>query len=275
MIVQFYIVLSHIQGYPLKKNHFIAGLPRSGTTLLSTILKQNPNFAASISGPLARFVRAIVQESSAQGGYRFECPPEKCKTLIRGLFENYYSDTTATVNFNTNRGWPLLLPTVKDLYPKSKMILCVRDVEWILDSFEMLQRKNPYINSSMFSADEATNVYSRCETLLNPSRTLGFAYAAVKQAITSEHKSSIMIVEYDKLAKNPESIMQALYAFINEPYFQHDFSNVEASYDEFDNDVQLPGLHTTRKVVNFIPRDTVIPPDILNMVQSNFPPVWR
>lgn len=257
----------------MKKYVFTAGLPRAGTTLLGTILKQNPRFEASISGPLARFTRAIIQESSSQGGYRFECPPEKRKKLINGLFENYYDDPTKDVAFNHNRGWPLLLPTIKDLYPDSKLILCVRDLGWVLDSFETLYRKNPYSFTSMFSPDENTNVYTRCETLMNPGRTLGFAYSAVKQAITSEHKSSIMIIEYDNLAKNPELIMKSLYKFIDEPYFDHDFDNVESSYDEFDEDVQLPGLHTTRKKVSFIQRDTIIPPDIWNMVKGM--EVWR
>jgi len=257
----------------MKKYHFIGGLPRSGTTLLSTILKQNPRFEASISGPLARFTRAIIQESSSQGGYRFECPPEKRKKLINGLFENYYDDPSKEVAFNTNRGWGLLLPTVKDLYPDAKLILCVRDIGWVLDSFETLYRKNPYSFTSMFSVDENVNVYTRCETLMNPGRTLGFAYNAVKQAITSEHKSSIMIIEYDKLAKNPEFMMKTLYNFIGEPYFDHDFDSVGASYDEFDEDVQLPGLHTTRKKVSFIQRDTVIPPDIWNQVRGM--EVWR
>jgi sulfotransferase len=151
----------------------------------------------------------------------------------------------------------------------------VRDVEWILDSFETLQRNNPYTNTTMFSADESTNVYTRCEALLNPGRTLGFAYAAVKQAMFSEYRSSIMLVEYDKLAKNPDTILKSIYSFIDEPYFAHDFNDVEASYEEFDNDVQLPGLHTTRKTVGFIPRQTVLPPDILNMVRSNFPSIWK
>lgn len=257
----------------MKKYHFITGLPRSGTTLLSTILKQNPRFEASISGPLARFTRSVIQESSSQGGYRFECPPDKRKKLINGLFENYYDDPSKEVAFNTNRGWGLLLPTIKDLYPDSKIIVCVRDIGWILDSFEMLQRKNPYVFTSMFSPEENINVYTRCQTLLDPGRTLGFAYNSVKQAITSEHKSSIMVVEYDNLAKNPEMIMKSIYNFINEPYFEHDFNNVESSYDEFDEDVQLPGLHTTRKKVQFIPRETVIPPDIWNMVQGM--EVWK
>jgi sulfotransferase len=259
----------------MKKYNFIAGLPRAGTTLLSTILKQNPNFEASISGPLARFVRAIIQESSAQGGYRFECPPEKRKMIIYGIFENYYSDIFPTVAFNTNRGWPLLLPTIKDLYPDSKLILCVRDIAWVLDSFEVLTRKNPYVASKMFSPEENINVYSRCESLLSPNKTLGFAYAALKQALFSEYKSSIFVIEYDTLAKHPEIIMKALYNFIEEPYFEHDFNNVEANYNEFDEDVQLPGLHTTRTKVEYISRSSIIPPDIINTVNQNFPCIWR
>ena len=257
----------------MKKYHFIAGLPRSGTTLLSTILKQNPKFEASISGPLARYVRAVIQESSAQGGYRFECPPEKRKKLINGLFENYYDDPTKEVAFNTNRGWGLLLPTVKDLYPSSKVILCVRDIGWILDSFETLQRKNPYVFTSMFSPDENTNVYSRCEALLSPGRTLGFAYNAVKQAITGEFKQDVMIIDYVQLASQPEMTMKNVYNFIGEEYYAHDFDNVEASYDEFDEDVQLPGLHTTRKKIEYIPRDTILPPDIWQQVKGM--EVWK
>jgi sulfotransferase len=257
----------------MKSYHFISGLPRSGTTLLSTILKQNPRFEASVSGPLARFTRAIIQESSTQGGYRFECPPEKRKKLIAGLFDNYYDDPTKEVAFNTNRGWGLLLPTVKDLYPKSKVLMCVRDIGWVLDSFETLIRKNPYTYTSMFSPEENTNVYTRCETLLNPGRTLGFAYNTIKQAVTSEHKKSIMIIDYDTLAKNPTGMMKAIYNFIEEPHFEHDFQNVEASYDEFDEDVQLPGLHTTRKEVKYIERETILPPDIWQRVRGM--EIWK
>jgi len=254
---------------------FTAGLPRAGTTLLGTILKQNPRFEASISGPLARYVRAIIYESSSQGGYKTECTPEKRKKIIAGLFENYYDDVSKEVCVNHNRGWGLLLPIIKDLYPESKLILCVRDINWILDSFEVLQRKNPYIFTSMFSPDESTNVYSRCQTLLRSDKTLGFAYEATKQALCSEFKSSIMVIEYEKLAKEPEFILKTLYNFIGEKYFKHDFNNVEASYDEFDEDVQLPGLHTTRKKVEFIERQTIIPPDLQQMVRQNFPSVWK
>lgn len=256
-----------------KTYHLISGLPRSGTTLLSTILKQNPQFEASISGPLARFVRAIIQESSSQGGYRFECPIEKREKIIKSMFDTYYDDPTKQVAFNTNRGWGLLLPAMKKIYPDIKVIMCVRDIGWILDSFETLIRKNPLNNTSMFSVEENTNVYTRCETLLRSDRTLGFAYNSLKQAITSEHRQSILILEYENFAKQPERAMKTIYTFLGFPYFEHDFNDVEASYDEFDEDIQLPGLHTTRKQVKFIERPTIIPPDIWNMVKNM--EVWR
>jgi sulfotransferase len=257
----------------MKKYHFITGLPRSGTTLLSTILNQNPMFEASISSPLARFARSVIQEASSQGGYGTECPEEKRKSLIKGLFENYYPDKEKSVAFNTNRGWSFLLPLVKDLYPYAKIIVCVRDIAWVLDSFERLVAKNPYTASALFSADESVSVYSRCETLLNPGRTLGFAYMGVKQAISSDYKSSLFLLEYENLARNPETVMRALYNFIDQPYFDHDYNDVGASYPEFDDEVQLQGLHTTRNSVEFIPRSTVIPLDILARVQGM--EVWR
>jgi len=67
--------------------------------------------------------------------------------------------------------------------------------------------------------------------------------------------------------------MCALYNFIGEPYFKHDFDNVEGSYDEYDIDAGIHGLHKIRKKVEFIKRDPVLPPDIMN--QFTGLEVWR
>lgn len=257
----------------MKKYHFISGLPRSGSTLLSTIMRQNPRFEASIASPLRSFASAIIQESASQGGYRFECPPAKRKKLIHGLFANYYDDPAKEVAFNTNRGWAAALHLIKDLYPESKMLMCVRDLGWILDSFETLMRKSPYTVPTVFTPQENVSVYSRCDTLMHPARPVGGAYCAVKQAITSEHRNSILLIEYEDLARMPERTMRSVYSFINEPYFPHDFENCEAAYDEFDDEIQIPGLHRTRKKVEFVQRPTILPPDIWHKVKGA--EVWR
>jgi len=250
--------------------HFISGLPRSGSTLLTVILNQNPNFHASISGPLARFCRAVIQESSSQGGYRLQCPVEKREKIIKSIFSSYYDDPKKEVFFDTNRGWTLLIPTIKKVFPNSKIIICVRDIPWILDSFERLFRKNPLSFSNMFSPDEGISVYSRCATLLRSDRTIGFALDGVKQALSGYDQDSIFVLEYDVLASRPQETIKALYKFLNIPlYSGHDFNHVASSFEAFDDDVNLPGLHTTREKVEFIPRKTILPKDIWSRFSSN------
>ena len=245
----------------MRKLHFISGLPRSGTTLLSTVLNQNPRFSASISGPAARMVRAIVTEAQAQGGYRKQCPEEKRKRLITRLLETYYEDSRETA-FDTNRGWTLMTALLRDVYPGSKMICCVRDIPWILDSFEQLLRKNPYSVSSIFSPEESVDVYSRTASLMRPDRTVGFALNGLKQAVYGGERDMILLVNYEDLCRAPKAVMKDIYDFIEEPAFEHDYDNVAASYDEFDEDVNLTGMHTVRKKLEYIVREPILPPDL-------------
>jgi sulfotransferase len=236
----------------MREMYFISGLPRAGSTLLSSILNQNPEFYASISGPLARFVRSVVEEK--------ETDSSRNEAILKTIIENYYPDDK--IYFDTNRGYGLLTKTLKSLYPYTKIIMCVRDVNWVLDSFEQLARKSPYNSSLLFSDAENVNVYTRIDSLTQSSRTVGFAYDSLKQAICSTERDMIHLVEYDDLAKNPEKVMRRLYKFIGKDYFNHDFNNVEATYDEFDQDVNLPGLHTVRNKVEFQHRKMILPPDI-------------
>ena len=39
--------------------HFISGLPRSGSTLLAAILRQNPSLHAHISSPVGALITAV------------------------------------------------------------------------------------------------------------------------------------------------------------------------------------------------------------------------
>ncbi len=260
------------EGKFMKKLHYISGLPRSGTTLLSTVLNQNPRFSASISGPAARMVRAINNEAQAQGGYRTQCPPEKRRELIINLLNTYYSHSNE-VAFDTNRGWTLMTPLLKDIFPQSKMICCVRDIPWILDSFEQLLRKNPYSTSSLYSSEEAVDVYSRAQALMRPDRTVGFALNSLKQAAFGGESNMILMVAYDDLCRNPDAVMRDIYRFIEEPYFAHNFNDVEASYDEFDQDVGLKGMHKVRKILSHIVREPILPPDLWH--QSDAHSFWK
>lgn len=244
--------------------HFISGLPRSGSTLLTSILNQNPRFHSTISNPLARFVRSIIIESHAGPGYHLQCHESKRIELIQALIKTYHGEYQSEVCFNTNRGWTNLLPQLEQAFPSSKLILCTRDIRWILDSFEKLFKQNPFVLSKMYSEYEAETVYTRSYALMSPGHTVKFAYDSLKEAISGPQKRNIFLVDYEFLCKNPERLMKALYNFIEEPYFEHDFDNVETTFDEYDQDAGIKGLHTIRKQVKFIEREPILPPDLWN-----------
>jgi len=250
-----------------KKVHLIAGLPRSGSTLLSAILRQNPRFQASISSPLHLFVSSIVRDASRLG-YRHECPPEKRRKIVAGIFDSYCDAAGKEVYFDTNRGWGTQFHLVKDLWPEAKMIMCVRSVGWVIDSFERLVTSNPFVSTTMFAPKENVNVYTRFNALMRPENIIGGSLSAMKQVLVGQHRSSVMVLEYDALTKNPENCMQAVYRFLGEGHFEHDFNDVESSYPEYDEDFQAPGLHHTRKEVKFVERESILPPDIWQRVEK-------
>lgn len=254
-----------------KKYHFITGLPRSGSTLLTSILNQNPRFHSSITDPMATFVMGALETIGSEPGMKSEIPDFRKKNLIKGMFEGFYKHVDKEVVFNTNRGWTFLTPQIKDVFPESKLIVCVRDLNWILDSFETAHRKHP-LSTNTVTGGPSKTVYDRIQGLMDPKGVVGFPYVGVKQAITGNEKNMLMLVEYDEMCKNPKKVMQAVYQFLDEPYFEHDFNNVEKTWDQYDVEIGMT-LHHVRQKVEYTPRNFILPPDILQQYANM--EVWR
>lgn len=87
----------------MAKMHFISGLPRSGSTLLAAILRQNPRFEAGMSGPLAGLFGALLGQMSARNEYSVFIDDARRERVLRGLFEAFYAGSRAEVIFDTSR----------------------------------------------------------------------------------------------------------------------------------------------------------------------------
>ena len=161
--------------------HFISGLPRSGSTLLSAILLQNPRFHAGMSSPVGSLFSGVLGQCSAGSEFGSVIDANTRRRLLRGLFDSYYADRVLVpVVFDTNRQWCARMPALHDLFPQAKVIACVRNVAWIMDSLKRLCRANPFENTKLFNDDvERNTVYSRVETLGQRNR---LAYADLRNA---------------------------------------------------------------------------------------------
>ena len=248
----------------LPQFHFISGLPRSGSTLLSAILLQNPRFHAGMTSPVGALFSGVLEQCSAGSEFGAVIDTDLRRRLLRGLFESFYADKAdKPVVFDTNRLWSSRLPAISDLFPQAKVIACVRNVAWVMDSIERLYRANPFENTKLFGdAVERNTVYSRCETLAQRNRLVGFAWAALKEAYYGEHADSLLIVDYDLLTQAPDRVMRLVYDFIGEPWFEHDFDNLAYDAPEFDQALGVSGLHKVKPKVELQSRRTILPPDL-------------
>ena len=250
---------------PSPRYHFITGLPRAGSTLLSALLLQNPRFHAGMASPVGGLFKGMLNQLGAGSEFGPVVTKEQRKRLSRGLFDSYYADQAGNkeVIFDTNRMWSAQMPALMDLFPGAKLIACVRNVAWVMDSIERRYRANPYEITRLFSDDtERNTVYSRVETLAQRNRMVGHPWTALKEAFYGEHASSLLLVDYDLLAQAPQKVLPLIYQFLGEPEYTHNFKQVTYDAPEFDEALGLHGLHKVREHVALEPRQTILPPDL-------------
>ena len=245
--------------------HFISGLPRSGSTLLAGILRQNPACMAGMSGPAAPLFMALETAMSRRNETAVFLDSERRQAVLRGLFDSLHGglDPAVTV-FDTNRTWCAKMPALAALFPQAKVICCVRNPAWVLDSLERLHVRNPWELSGLFGYDAGGTVYSRATRVGAPDGLIGFALNAVREACFGPHADRLILLDYDTLARAPGPSVQVLYKLLGLPAFDHDFSRVEFQADEFDQALGTPGLHAVRRRVTWEQRPTVLPPDLFD-----------
>lgn len=246
------------------KFHFISGLPRSGSTLLAALLRQNPRFHAAISSPVSLLIEQMLEAMSEDSEHSVFISTQQKRAIVQGIFRGYYQpQSDKEIIFDTNRRWCSQLPMIRDLFPNAKVICCVRNIAWIADSIERLIRQNSFdVSRLLGSPAERRTVYSRTEALMQGDRLIGFSYNALKEAFYSENSEILLLVDYEILTQNPGLVMKMIYEFLGENFFEHDFDNVEYDEPEFDKNLNTPGLHKVRSKVEYKPRTTILPPDL-------------
>lgn len=256
--------------------HFISGLPRSGSTLLSAILRQNPRFHAGMTSPVGGLFGNLINAVSAGMEMAPMVSVDQRKRLARGLFDNYYEDLPKEreVILDTNRSWTANLAAVADLFPDAKVLCCVRDVAWIMDSMERQYQSNAFENTRLFGdAAQRSTVFTRCEALANRNGLVGYAWSALQEALYGEHADRLLIVDYDLLVRRPGDLIALIYEFLGEEPFEHDFDNVVYDAPAFDERLGVTGLHKVHKKVEPRPRKTILPPSLFEQhAKLNF---WR
>ncbi|MEO0388848.1 MAG: sulfotransferase [Pseudomonadota bacterium] len=195
--------------------HFITGLPRSGSTLLSAILRQNPRMTAGMTSPVGSITNALRIMMTQNTEIRALVDDDSRARILRGIFDGYYSDhQDKSVIFDTNRGWAGRIPELLHLFPDIKLIATVRDPAWVFDSVENIIRKNPIRQSSMVKA--TANIEARAEAMLSNEGLIGGPLGHLQEAVFGPDSHRLLLIDYRALCLAPDKALAGVYRFIGE-----------------------------------------------------------
>jgi|TARA_B100000287_G_scaffold202676_1_gene191375 sulfotransferase len=247
--------------------YFMAGLPRSGVTLLKTLLDQNPKIH---SGPISPVVELLYYNNKYfidSESYDAFPKPKAAHRIVSSIIDNYYYDIEKPIIIDHNRAWPGNIERIKTyINPNPKIICTVRNVLDILTSFITLVHKNndqvSYLDEFLIEKGYPCTDELRCQHLMSMEGIVGQSlYVLYKSLFICHDDSHLLLVEYEDIVNNPDVTMKRIYDFLELDYYQHNYTYIDNKHPENDKEWNLKDMHKVRKELKKISKD---PKDILN-----------
>lgn len=236
-----------------KTFHYLSGLPRSGNTVVSSLLNQNPDIHSSALSPVCSYLWSLYQASlNDENAVR---NPDKSGTnfILFNLLNNHYTDINKPIIFDREKNWgtPGNLSLIKTYFTEQpKIVYTVRPILEILTSFLSLDTnwidinmlKNNWNYKTYLSIDD-----NRCDYLMHSYNEIDRMLLTVNEITKEENKDVFHIVEYSDLINKPQETMDSIYNFIGVESFKHDFNKIIKLETDDDAVLGMPAdLHNVR-----------------------------
>jgi len=240
--------------------HFIAGLPRSGSTLLCNVLAQNPRFHTTTTSGVLEVLTAIRNGWEQVEGFKASPCRAAKKNVLGACLRGFFEHVDEPVVFDKSRGWPSYIEMAERILGrKAKLLVPVRDLRDVVASFENIYRKHAAFDplpQEKHSPVQWVTIEGRIQAWIAPGAPVGNAYNRIKDALARGFRDRMHFVEFERFTKNPARVLGEIYDFLGEPVFEHDFDHVEQLVVEDDTGFGFPpeSLHKIR------PKITPMPP---------------
>lgn len=231
-----------------KKIYFLAGLPRSGSTLLGSILSQNPQITVTPTSPLLDLL-CLTNESINKlcANYTFDKVSVE-SNVYRGILGSFYDHIATDFVVDKHRGWPRNINPVRMFIDENPKIVCTyRPVSEIVSSYILLMQRSErnFVDEHLARDGMARTVENRCRVLWE--NYISDPYSSTTHGIRN-CRANMHFVHYSDMMDRPHEVLSGIYEFLDGcPAHIHDFGNISNACRE-DKDLAwgLEGLHDIR-----------------------------
>jgi sulfotransferase len=252
-----------------KKIYFMAGLPRSGGTMLSSILSQNPDIYVSPQSVLPNTLGSTYNQYQSQenkdsdqwdGIYR----------VMETIIPTFYSGHEEKYIIDRNFSWLDPHPYVileNHLKNPIRVVCPVRNIMDILASWNRLCENDPSntYDIDIMKKDKTKRPMAdkRADYFMaigNSESGIRSGIEGMKRILHPQFKNNIMLVDYDELTLNTENTIDNIYEFLGIKNYEHNLNNIISPHvytDEW-------GVKDHHKVKQTVDRERYVIEDIFS-----------
>jgi sulfotransferase len=227
----------------------LTGLPRSGSTLLMSILNQNTSFTTFSDTdlpPLLVTIKAWSAEKIRNSQLPHKVFSESVINFCRSGAESWLNHNCPTnFSIDKNRTWIHQHQFMFQVFPNIKMILNVRDLRFVINSMLKAQSNTFCIDFQNYyqeiNEDFMLQRIRDCLNLLWLKQSL----VSLKELIDIQpnYREQLLIFRHEELILNPQNSMNKIYDFLELPGYEHNFEHIEKVEPHYDNMYMPYGNH--------------------------------
>lgn len=246
----------------------LSGLSRSGSTLLSAILSQNPQIHTEGNSAVCQLIWDIYIS------YRDKCiqqlkannKQDILVDLISMVPNVYYKnrESTKTIVVDKCRSWTLdsniqMLKACID--PNIKVIVLERPIKDVINSFAQLYHNNGITGEAL---------ESELLQILKPgSEPILRSFDGIKWAKANNSANTFIFIKYDDFVKNPRETMVKIYGHCGWTWFEHNFNNIIVKNKEDDTVYGIDKYHEVRPKIGKLQYDyNLLTEKVINICNS-------
>ena len=234
-----------------KKNKqllFLVAQPRSGNTLFTSIMNQNPEIVCTANSITLEIMKDLFLLKQTDVFLNY--PDHKSlNNVLDIVYDVYYKDWPQKIIID--RG-PVTtagnLKLIKKHFKRPfKCIVILRDLIDVLASYMKWYTENPdaFPNRYNLNTDE-----EKLSMIMNKDGAVAKDLEAIKNAFN--YPDICHFVKYDDLVAQPEQEIRKIYKFIDIPYYNHKFENlkqVEVNGMGYNDEIVGKNMHKIKTII--------------------------
>ena len=222
---------------------FLSSIPRSGSTLLASLLGQRQDTYVSPTSNLGDIMGAVVTSFESNSATKAgQCGKDELYRTLKSVGEAKYADRREPIIIDKGRMWPSpqIMETMgKVLGEPVKIIATVRPIAECIASF--------YVVDKGMNIKEWVNTSQLMQHLMQ-------SYQALKAGYDKNPKN-FCLIEYDNLCENPQRELNRISDFLGVAH--HIYNPHIEQVAEDDNAWKIKDLHTLGSTIEKTEQNTI------------------